>query len=177
MKWIDNLFGLCFGVLYVALFYISDFLFGGSENFYGIASFVFLPAFIRLIGFLIIGYRIIPFLFVSALFCIDLGLGFSDKVILAAFLAAGGPLGAALVAGLLRIATDLRGVSPKDLFFLSLGCAFGNALFYHLGLTAINFEGHSLSSHIAVFIGDLIGTWLLIYIIKIIYEWNLFRKR
>lgn len=86
----NAIFSVIFTFLYVALYYLSDWMVG-NQALGGIASLIFLPAFIRLLGFLVIDYWIIPALFVAGLFCVDLGLGLSGKVVVSAFLSVGGP--------------------------------------------------------------------------------------
>lgn len=148
--------------LYVGLFHVSGML-AGNEAFGGVASIFFLPAFVRLLGFLVIGYWAIPALFLAALPCVDLGLNIADRAIVAAFLATGAPLGIALAAQLCKLRPSLSNLTPLRLLWLSIGSSLGNAIFYHLGL---NIVGHGAAAHLATFIGDAAGTWAVIYAIK-----------
>jgi hypothetical protein len=51
----DALISVALSVLYIALYYLSDWLVG-NEAVGGVASIFFLPAFVRLLGFLLVGY-------------------------------------------------------------------------------------------------------------------------
>ena len=156
--------------LYVALFDLSDWLVG-TEAVRDTAGIIFLPAFIRLLGFLLIGYWVIPALFVAGLFCVDLGLGLGGKVVVSAFIAVGGPLGAFIAAKLSGLQPSLSNLTPMHLLLLSAFCSAGNAFFYHLGLHYAGVSGHSdFSTHLIVFAGDMIGTWAAIYFIKLSLE-------
>lgn len=131
-----------------------------------VAAMIFLPAFVRLLSFLLIGFWSVPALFIAALWCIDLGLAPFQQMVLAMFLAIGGPAGTYLATRQLGIASDLRDLSPGKLLILSLACGLGSSFAYHLGLSAIGFPDQSWMIRIATFTGDVAGTWAIIYIIK-----------
>lgn len=156
--------------LYVALYDLSDWIVG-TEGFRDTAGIIFLPAFIRLLGFLLIGFWVIPALFVAGLFCVDLGLGLGGKVVVSAFIAVGGPLGAFIAAKLSGLQPSLSNLTPMRLLLLSAFCSAGNAVFYHPGLHYAGIGWHSdFSMHLIVFAGDMIGTWVTIYFIKLSLE-------
>lgn len=155
-----------FFFLYIVLFQISDISFANVGK-YDFINLLFLPAFIRLLGFLVIGFWIIPTLFFAALFCVDLGLGITAKVIVSIFLAIGGPLGTASVAHWLKLKPSLHNLSPLKLLQLSLGCAVGNALFYQLGLHIVGYAVATPSAAFSIVAGDVIGMWTAIYLLKL----------
>lgn len=170
----NAIFSVIFTFLYLALYYLSDWMVG-NQALGGIASLIFLPAFIRLLGFLVIDYLIIPALFVAGLFCVDLGLGLSSKVVVSAFLSVGGPFGVFVVSRLCKLKPSLSNLTPLRLFWLSAGCSLGNAIFYHFGLKVVGIGEYTPIEHLYVFIGDMIGTWCIIYCIKIAL--NLFSNK
>ena len=168
----DALISVALSALYIALYYLSDWMVG-NEALGGVASIFFLPAFVRLLGFLLVGYWIIPALFVAGLFCVDLGLGMAGKVVVSAALAVGGPFGVFLVSRLSRLRPSLSNLTPLRLLLLSAGCSFGNSITYHYSLETLGVAEHSFTGHLYVFLGDMIGTWFVIYCIKLAMEFAL----
>jgi len=156
---------LLLAALYVVLYRASEALIS-QEIVGGVASLVFLPAAVRLLGFLLVDFWIIPALFLAALVCVDLNLGWPDRIVVSAFLALGGPLGTAAVAALSGLKPSLSNLTPRHLLALSVGCSLGSALAYNLSLTLVGIENLGLRVQTATFIGDTIGTWLAIYAIK-----------
>lgn len=151
--------------LYVLLYRLSDQI-AGNEALGFAASIFFLPAFVRLLGFLIAGFQIIPALFGAALLCVDLGLGFSDRFTVSAFLAIGGPCGAYLASRWCGLTPDLVNLTPLRLLAVSVGCAAGNAISYELGLTVVGLAGGGYGRIITILAGDALGTWAIIYVLK-----------
>ncbi len=168
------IFSVALTFLYVALYYLSDWI-AGNEVLGGIAGVIFLPAFIRLFGFLVIRYWIMPALFVAGLFCVDLGLSLYGKLIVSAFLAVGGPFGVFIVSRLCKLEATLSNLTPLNLLWLSAGCSLGNAIFYHFGLEVAGYDDHTEFAHLYIFIGDMIGTWVIVYAIK--FAMNVALKR
>ena len=161
----NAIFSVALTFLYVAFYYLSDWMLG-NEALGGIAGLIFLPAFIRLFGFLVIRYWIIPALFVAGLFCVDLGLSLYGKLLVSAFLAVGGPFGVFIVSRLCKLQPTLSNLTPLNLLWLSAGCSLGNAIFYHFGLEAAGYDDRTPLAHLYIFIGDMIGTWAVVYSIK-----------
>jgi len=159
-----------FALLYVVLFHISDALVD-NMSVGGMASLLFLPAFLRLLGFLIVGLWIVPALFVAGCWLVltgayDVGPGYRVDLLITAFTAIGGPLGVAVAARLSRLQPDLANLTPLRLLALSFACSAGNALFHHASLRLSGVvEGPSLAT-LAIFAGDMLGTWVIIYAIK-----------
>lgn len=158
---------VAFAALYVALYELSGKI-SHNEGFAGVASIFFLPAFVRLLAFLTIGFWSIPALFIAALFCVDLGLDMMDRTIVSAFLAVGAPIGIAISSNLIKLTPSLESLTARQLLWLSIGSALGSSVSYHLGLTVIGFDEHNWSSQWYAFVGDVTGTWAIIYLIKII---------
>ncbi len=153
-------------VLYVALYYLTGLL--AAENLpVAVASLLFLPAFARLLGFLVIGYWSIPALFIAGLFCVDLGLGLSDRVLVSAFIATGAPLAIGTTSRLLQLQPSLTNLTPIRLLWLSLASSFGNMIFYNTSLVLVGLGGFRPKVLTATFLGDALGTWAIIYVIKL----------
>lgn len=153
--------------LYVGLYHLSG-LITENEQISSVASIFFLPAFVRLLAFLIIGFWSIPALFIAALLCLDLGLDFADRVIVSGFLALGAPLGIAAVSQLIGLEPSLESLTPRQLLLLSIGSALGSSGLYNLGLIVVGFEQYDFFTQLVTFVGDITGTWALIYLIKIL---------
>lgn len=170
LKW--NLIGAAlFAALYVILFHISDLLVDNMAI-GGIASLMFLPACIRLLGYLIIGLWIVPALFAAGCWLVftgayDFAPGLRTDLLITAFTAIGGPLGALVAARFCGLTADLDNLKPLSLFLLSFGCSAGNALFHHASLRMSGVVDGPSSATAAILIGDMLGTWAIIYLIKI----------
>lgn len=152
-------------LVYVGLYSLTEAALG-NEVVGGVASLFFPAAFVRLFGFLVVGFWIVPALFLAELVCVDLGLPLESRLVVGAFLAVGGPLGTCITARLCRLNLNLANLTPQRLLVLSVGCSLGNTIFYHLGLEAVDFPAHGVATHLATFVGDTVGTWAIIYLIK-----------
>jgi hypothetical protein len=151
-------------ILYVALFELTD-IFGGATVF-GTASPIFLPAFVRLFGVLIARSLVIPALFAAAFICVDLGLEPGQRAIVALFLATGAPLAIMATSKLLHLNPTLENLTPSRLLMLSIAAGLGNSVFYNLSLWIVGLPFNPFMAHLVTFIGDVIGTWVIIYLIK-----------
>lgn len=160
----------CFAFFYIALYHASGLIIA-PQGFEGIASAFFLPAFVRLLGFLLIGYWIIPALFVagevlSVTGAYDLGPGMVSELTVCACTAVGGPFGVFVASRIGGLRSSLDNLSPARLLGLSIGCAAGNAIFYRVGLEFAGIDKVGFANDLYVFCGDFIGTWAIIYLIK-----------
>lgn len=125
------------------------------------------PAFLRLTAFLVIGYWSIPALFVAGFCCIDFGMNLTGIAIVSAFCAVGGPFAVDMTARAISLKPSLSNLTPSRLLVLSLACAIGNAVFMKLGLSLVNYETSKIPDYASIILGDTLGTWAMIYIIKI----------
>lgn len=161
---------IALALLYVALYHLADVM-AGSQSVGGVASLFFLPAFVRLLGFLIVGLWIIPALFLAGLYLVftgayDLGPGNAAEIGMTAFTAVGGPLGVYIASQIGRLDPSLSNLTPLRLLGLSFGCCAGNAIFHHWALLTAGIKSSPAVTDLAVFVGDMIGTWTIIYLIK-----------
>lgn len=163
--WFAMLFAAAMSALYIILYRLSDLL-AGNGSVGEVASVIFLPAFVRLLGFLVIRWWIVPALFVAGLFCVDLGLGIQGRVVVSTAIAFGGPVGIYLVARATGLSPMLSGLNAMQLLWLSLGCAAGNALFYNAALMIVRLNQSQENFALEIFLGDAIGTWAMILIVK-----------
>ena len=161
---------LLFALASVLLFYLSGALVG-NQTIGGIASLVFLPAFIRLLGFLVIGYWIVPALFLagaylSAAGAYDIAPGLYAELLITGATAVGGPLGVAIVSRWIKLEATLANLTPLRLLALSFGCSLGNAFFHHAGMISLGLSDGISEGTVSIFIGDMIGSWVIIYGLK-----------
>lgn len=161
------LVGLIMCALYALLWLLVDA--GGYFLTIGeVAALPFLPAFVRVAGFLLIGLWIIPALFAAFTLLTITGLmvypdvDMQTQLLLGIPVALGGPLAMALTTYLARMSTDLVDLRLRHLLLFSLSCAAGNALFYNAGLILAGLGMPDMSLSNAIFVGDLIGTVILL---------------
>lgn len=149
-------------VLYVGLWFVVE----AGSTFWevgGLADLAFFPAFVRVIGFLLIGLWIIPSLFLAFVVLtlsgamIYQGLELPQQLGLGVLVASGGPLALALICRVARISTDLVDLNIRSVLVLSLACAAGNSVFYNAGLAVAGLSSPSLEMGTVIFVGDVIG--------------------
>lgn len=162
------LLAVLFSLLYAATYR----LFQGIGVYHELISFnpwlFYPPAFLRLAAFLVIGYWSIPALFIAGFCCIDFGMNLTGIAIVSAFCAVGGPFAADMTSKVISLKPSLSNLTPARMLILSLACAVGNAVSLKLGLSVVNFETSKMPDYFSVVIGDTIGTWLMIYLIKVV---------
>ncbi len=161
---------LFFGALYVGLFGLTHALIG-VQSFDGLVSLLFLPAFVRLMAFLVIDFWTIPLLFLSGYVCIlfgwyDVAPGNSVEISATVAMAFGSTLGTWVAMRLRRVRADLFALSPLDLLWLSIGCSLGNALLQSLALYLALTTPPHFGVMAAIFWGDTLGTWLTILLVR-----------
>ncbi|MDA0820413.1 MAG: hypothetical protein O2939_09140 [Proteobacteria bacterium] len=160
-------FGFAFFLLHLAMVLLLetvdsyDFSIGGNTWFF------YPPAFVRLSAFLILGFWSVPFIFLAQIAINPFDLAWIDHFLLASFTAIGAPVGVSIMARAFSISRDLVNLNGSRLFMLSLAAACVNALAIRSALliTGINpdlFPG----LHVTI-IGDTLGAWFVMYIIKI----------
>ncbi len=152
-------------VLYILL-YQANVLIVGSAAFGGITALVFLPAFTRLLGFLLLRFWTVPPLFIAAWFCVDLGLDPGSQFVVALALAVGAPIAIDQMCRAIRLEPSLGNLSGQKLLALSAASALGSGLTYHLALLSVGVELALNRTLIATIVGDAVGTWAIIYILK-----------
>lgn len=155
--------GIWFG--YVLLYQLNSILMG-TEAFGGIASLIFLPAFVRLLGFLFLGLWAIVPLFFAALICVDLGLGFYEQIFVSLALSCGSIFALLGASRLIKVSPKLDNLNGSSLLILSLASALANAIAYHIALFSISNRALSELTLTATVIGDTLGTWIIIYGLK-----------
>jgi len=156
-------FGIFAG--YVLLYRLNAVLVGNTA-FGGVASILFLPAFMRLLGFLIIGPLTVIPLFFAALICVDLGLGVIEQIIVAIALASGSQIALVFANRGSGLHPSLVNLTAGRLLLLSFASAIGSSVAYNGALTLVGYEAASVFTTVVALVGDALGTWAAIYALK-----------
>jgi hypothetical protein len=157
-------------LLFLCLNAFNEWLFIKLEFASGI-NWVFLPAGMRLLATLLFGTAGFIGLLIASLLLNFYHFAFEDPV-RAVIGAVAGSLGAYLVylvaARRYGLQASLANLTPKRLLWMVLLCSMANPLLHHL---VFIFEGRTeglLSSYFAMFVGDLVGTLIVIYTMKLV---------
>ncbi|MEN9924528.1 MAG: hypothetical protein RL268_654 [Pseudomonadota bacterium] len=143
----------------------------------------FLPAFVRLLGYLVIGLWIVPALFAASLSLLvlgayDLGPSYAAELMTAGVTSFSGPVSAHLAARAMKLREQLENLSPLRLLLLSGACSLGNSLGLGSALWLVSAEdAFNPWLFKVIFLGDMIGTWLLLYLLKFALEAALLWQR
>ncbi len=148
-----------------------------------IVSVPFLPAAVRIIGFLLIGLWIIPFLLIafgiltfSGAIAYP-GLTTTGLVVLGLIVASAGPVAMALVTRLASLSRDVIDLGWRDLSLLCAVCAAGNALSYSAGLVIVGASRPSASLAPAIFLGDFMGGLIVLGLAALLLRGLVVRRK
>lgn len=171
-------FCACLYISYILLHQLSAFINSGLQL-YELASWIYLPAFVRLLGVLLIGIWVVPVLFLAMLTLIalgwyDIGPGqHVSEIWIALFTSIGGPLGAYLAWHATSVTRDLSALTAPQLLWMSAGCSLGNVIAHCLAFHSSTFVDFGIEFHLVIFFGDTFGIWAMIYLTKfIITAWG-----
>ncbi|NBS24557.1 MAG: hypothetical protein EBS78_11455 [Altererythrobacter sp.] len=139
--------------------------------------FFYPPAFVRLAAFLVLGFWSVPFIFLAQIVINPFGLGWIDHFLLASFTAIGAPAGVSIMARAVSLSGDLANLNGSRLLMLSLAAAFFNALAIRSALLIAGANQDLAPSLFATIVGDTLGAWVVIYIIKIGLTWASYKRQ
>lgn len=165
-------------LLYYGLFNLNTLLFSSLEVHQG-ANWVFLPAGLRLLCTLLLGGEgAIGLLLASYLLSLSMANFDPVTVVVAPLISAGAPYliyRLALARGLPATLDKLTAASLSVLIFLY---AIASSLLHSIWFAISGVSASFLSSFTAMLIGDLIGTIIIIYMIKVgLTVWDRMKKR
>lgn len=155
-------------MLFMSLNTFNEWFFGRLEFTYGI-NWVFLPAGMRLLATLLFGTAGFIGLFISGLLLNFFHFAFDDpaRAVLGAL---AGSLGAYLVyllaVRMYGLQSSLANLTPRRLMLLIVLCSMASPLLHHLVFAYQGHTDHLLRGYFVMFIGDLMGTLIVIYTIK-----------
>ena len=156
-------------VLYFGCFHLNMMLFDALELHSG-ANWIFLPAGVRLLCTLLLGVEgaiglLIASLIISIQTYGDMGL---ITNLISACISAGAPYLAYRLALINGLPATLEKLSAAKLVLLCLVYAFMAALLHSLWYLLRSVHSDMLTGFTAMFIGDLLGTLIVLYVMKII---------
>ena len=156
----------CWIVLYV----LNDWLFDHiAISQY--ASWIFLPAALRMLAVLLCGWTGVLGLFIGSLVTAYYTHDFNDPgmVIVLAGLSALAPMVAYIAcARLFGLRADLRGLSASHLITLSVTVALVGSVLHNLHFMMIGATHAFSHTFMTMFVGDLIGTFIMLYAAKLV---------
>ena len=155
-------------LLYFGFFHLNDWLFSALEVHRG-ANWVFLPAGLRLLNTLLLGGEGAIGLLLAS-FALSFGSVHNDLVTaaVAPFISAGAPYVIYRVALAKGLPSTLEQLTPAALSVLIVMYAAASAFLHSVWYAMRGVSQSFLSGFTAMFIGDLIGTIIIIYTIKLV---------
>lgn len=157
-------------VLFLSAYHLNGWLFQGLEVHSG-ANWIFLPAGVRLLCTLLFAAEGALGLLLASILIVILHLGEAmDWItgIVAACLSAGAPYLIYLLAQRAGMPATLERLTARRLFLLALAYAFANASLLSLWFGLRDHFPDMAHGFVAMFTGDLIGTLIILYVMKIV---------
>ncbi len=156
-------------VLYFSFFWLNDWLFGMTAVHDG-ANWIFLPAGLRLLCTLIFAGEGAVGLLLASLMIGHFRTDSMDPLTQfgAAFISAGAPYLAYRAALKFGMSASLHKLSAAGLGILALAYAFASSFLHSFWFAARGFFPDFLHSWYVMFAGDLIGTLIMVYLLKMV---------
>ena len=157
---------LAVAILYVVGFYANDALFSYLEHHRG-AHWIFLPAGLRLLSILLLGRSGAIGIFLgSLLVALNMGQSTPLGMIVESLISAGAPLATYYLALRYGLSVNLKNLSAKSLFLLATFFAAASALMHSIWYANEGVAESFTTSFLAMFVGNLLGTIIVLYIIR-----------
>jgi hypothetical protein len=158
---------LAVATIYFLGFHANEVLFSYLQHHRG-AHWIFLPAGLRLLSILLLGAKGAVGIFLGSLL-VTWQLGESSLMghFIEPLISAGAPMITYYIALRSGLSFNLKNLSAKLLLVLSLAFATTNALLHSLWYASEGIAESFSSSFIVMFVGDLLGTIIVIYIIRL----------
>ncbi len=154
--------------LYFGFYHLNGWLFAGLQLHAG-ATWVFLPAGLRLMCTLVFGGEGALGVLLASLVIVGLGFPVDPLTgVVAACLSAGAPYLAYRAALRAGMPVTLERLSPAGLGVLGLLYAFVNSTLHSVWYTLRGVSSSFLNNWITMFIGDLLGTLIMVYVLKML---------
>jgi hypothetical protein len=157
--------GLLVVLLWTGLFYLNEWLFS-AVSVSSVINWIFLPAAIRMLAVMALGWVGVVGLFIGALLTTDIVMhsGWHDAIVIASLSALGPLVAVRVCTQWLGVSDDLSGLRPSQLATFSVAGAVCNVVphnFYFF------FSGHTpdiFSGMVPMLVGDLLGTLVVLYV-------------
>lgn len=158
-------------LLWVLLFKINQF-FSDWIGFSKYISWIFLPAAIRMLSVLVFEWVGAIGLFLGALFTSDLFTGdsFSTALVVSTLSALGPVFAVAVCTKWLNLPLTLHGIGPRQICLYSLMGAIFNVIPHNLFLYSAGYMPTPFTGILPMFIGDLAGTAIVIYVTSLVLK-------
>ncbi len=164
-------------LLYFGFFHLNDWLFSALEVHRG-ANWIFLPAGLRLLNTLLLGGEGAIGLLLAS-FALSFGSVHNDSVTaaVAPFISAGAPYLIYRLALARGLPSTLEQLTPAALSVLIVLYAAASSFLHSVWYAMRGVSQNFLSGFAAMFVGDLIGTMIIIYLIKLLLTaWDRLRQ-
>lgn len=150
--------------LYLILTRLSYFI--SPNGFIDGVSLLWLPAFVRLFGSLVMGLSFIPVLFVMSFMSYVEDNSIQGALLLALLVSLIVPCTVELARRAVGIRSDLAGMTGRQLLYMSIACAAASSVAYSGAHFAQSDEWQFYKALATAFIGNFLGQWCVIYAIK-----------
>lgn len=158
-------------LLWIALFKINN-LFSTWIGFSKYIAWIFLPAAIRMLSVLVFEWVGAIGLFFGALFTSEpfTGDSFSTALVISSLSALGPVFAVAICTKWLNLPRTLHGIGPRQICLYSLMGATFNVIPHNLFLYGAGYMPNPFTGILPMFIGDLAGTAIVIYLTSLILK-------
>jgi hypothetical protein len=129
-------------------------------------SWLWLPAFVRLFGSLVMGLWFIPILFIMSLISYAEDNSFQGALLLSLLVSIIVPCAVEIARRAVGIRKDLAGITARQLLSVSIVCAAASSITYSAGHMAESTEWYFYKGMASAFIGNFLGQWCVIYVLK-----------
>lgn len=157
--------GLAVVLLWTGLFYLNEWLFA-AVSLSSVINWIFLPAAIRMLAVMALGWIGVAGLFIGALLTTDIVMhsGWDDAIVIASLSALGPFVAVRACTQWLGVSEDLSGLRPGQLVIFSVAGAVCNVVPHNIYFF---FTGHTpdiFSGMVPMLVGDLLGTLVILYV-------------
>ncbi|MFM7008485.1 MAG: hypothetical protein ACKO0Z_04020 [Betaproteobacteria bacterium] len=157
--------GLMVVLLWTGLFYLNEWLFS-AVSVSSVINWIFLPAAIRMLAVMVLGWVGVVGLFIGALLTTDIGThsGWHNAIVIASLSALGPFVAVRSCTQWLGLGQDLSDLRPAQLLIFSVAGAVCNVVPHNVYFF---FSGHTpdiFSGMVPMLVGDLLGTLLILYV-------------
>jgi len=157
---------LAVAILYFIGFYANDALFSALEHHRG-AHWIFLPAGLRLLSILLLGSSGAIGIFLgSLLVALNMAKSTPLGMIVESLISAGAPLLTYYLALRYGLSVNLKNLNAKSLFLLATFFGAASALMHSIWYATQGVADSFTASLIAMFVGNLLGTVIVLYVIR-----------
>jgi len=169
---------LLVALVWILLYHINAWLFSFAEVNKHV-NWIFLPAAVRMVAVMVLGYTGVAGLFMGALFTSSLWASVNPlHDIATAALSSFGPLLAVIFCvKLIRLNSSLEGLGVVHIFVFAWMGAVVNVLLHSAYFSLFGVQSFSISTMVSMLVGDLVGTLVVLYGVSLLLRLALRRHR